>query len=101
MISLESPVGVFNCKFCVIDEISIASIRFASHLLEVIQENYIETFIRIESFSNSGKFLHRVVYLGAWIIRRFRVRQAFFFRHRLEAQRGIEPPLQVVFESKS
>ena len=25
----------------------------------------------------------------------------FFFRHRLEAQRGIEPPLQVVFESKS
>ena len=49
-------LGVFNLIFGLIDEISIASIRLASQLLDLIQKNYIETFIRIESFSNSGKF---------------------------------------------
>ena len=51
----------------------IASIRIASHLLQVIEENYMGTFIRIETFSNSGQFQHRVVYMGASIIRRFKV----------------------------
>ena len=32
---------------------------------------------------------------------RFEIRPGFFFRHKSEAQRGIEPPLQVVFESKT
>ena len=55
-----------------ISKIYIGSIRFTSHLLEVIGKNYIETFIRIETFSNSGQFQHRVVYMGASIIRRFK-----------------------------
>ena len=56
-----------------INKILIASIILALHLLKVIGKNYIETFIRIETFSNSGQFQHRVVYMGASIIRRFKV----------------------------
>ena len=56
-----------------VSKILIASIILALHLLEVIGENFIETFIRIETFSNSGQFQHRVVYMGASIIRRFKV----------------------------
>ena len=49
----------------------IETIKFASHLLEAIQKNYMGTFIWRETIRNSSKFQHRIVYIGASIIRRF------------------------------
>ena len=52
---------------------NIETIKLASHLLMIIQINYMETFILRETIRNSSKFQHRNVYMGASIIRKLKV----------------------------
>ena len=70
------PIASFRCQLnllLVIGRCPNASCRCRSSHLQTIEKMPIAPFIPIESFSNSSKFGHRVVYSIAPIIRQERV----------------------------